>query len=150
MDISVDITAHILVPKHSKMSMEEANALLEKLNISINQLPKILKSDPAIHNLNAEVGDIILTILPPDVQEFTIKFNKIWIEKPQITEADGSRRNIYPIEARMRKLTYAAPIYLEVSAFIDGIQRESFVSQIGKIPIMLRSKYCHMIGIFPI
>ncbi|HIH15191.1 MAG: DNA-directed RNA polymerase subunit H [archaeon GW2011_AR17] len=60
MDISVDITAHILVPKHSKMSMEEANALLEKLNISINQLPKILKSDPAIHNLNAEVGDIIL------------------------------------------------------------------------------------------
>src|SRR3989338_6146492 len=28
--------------------------------------------------------------------------------------------------------------------FIDGIQRESFVSQIGKIPIMLRSKYCHL------
>lgn len=38
-----------------------------------------------------EIGDIIPTILPPDVQEFTIKFNKIWIEKPQITEADGSR-----------------------------------------------------------
>jgi DNA-directed RNA polymerase beta subunit len=91
-----------------------------------------------------EIGDIVPTILPTDVQEFTIKFNKIWIEKPQITEADGSKRNIYPIEARLRKLTYAAPVFLEVSVYIEGIQRESFVSQIGKIPIMLRSKYCHL------
>jgi DNA-directed RNA polymerase beta subunit len=91
-----------------------------------------------------EIGDIIPTILPPDVQEFKIKLNKIWIEKPQITEADGSKRNIYPIEARLRKLTYSAPIYLEVSAFIDGIQRENFISNIGRIPIMVRSKYCHL------
>ena len=60
MDSSVDITTHILVPKHSKLSMDELNALLEKLNISISQLPKILKSDPAIRNLNPEVGDVIL------------------------------------------------------------------------------------------
>tara|TARA_Y100000310_G_scaffold211540_1_gene212241 strand:+ start:451 stop:1938 length:1488 start_codon:yes stop_codon:yes gene_type:complete len=91
-----------------------------------------------------EIGDIVPTILPPDVQEFRIKLNKIWIEKPQITEADGSKRAVYPIEARLRKLTYSAPIFLEVSAYVDGIQRESFVSQIGLIPIMLRSKYCHL------
>jgi len=91
-----------------------------------------------------EIGDIIPTILPPDVQEFRIKLDKIWIEKPQITEADGSKRPIYPIEARLRKLTYAAPIFLEVSAYVDGIQRESFVAQIGKIPIMLKSKNCHL------
>ncbi len=91
-----------------------------------------------------EIGDIIPTILPADVQEFKIKLEKIWIEKPQITEADGSKRNIYPVEARLRNLTYSAPIFLEVSAYVDGIQRESFVSQIGKIPIMLKSKYCHL------
>jgi len=91
-----------------------------------------------------EIGDIIPTILPADVQEFKIKLEKIWIEKPQITEADGSKRNIYPVEARLRKLTYAAPIFLEVSAYVDGIQRESFVSEIGRIPIMLKSKYCHL------
>jgi len=90
------------------------------------------------------IGEIIPTILPPDVQEFKIKLNKIWIEKPQIIEADGSKRNIYPVEARLRKLTYAAPIYLEVSAFVDGIQRENFVSNIGRIPVMVRSKYCHL------
>jgi len=59
MDGSVEITTHILVPNHSKLTVEEAHALLEKLNISINQLPKILKSDPAIRNLNAEPGDVI-------------------------------------------------------------------------------------------
>jgi DNA-directed RNA polymerase subunit B len=91
-----------------------------------------------------EIGDIVPTILPPEVQEFRIKLDKIWIEKPMITEADGSKRPIYPIEARLRKLTYSAPIYLEVSAYVDGIQRESFVAQIGHIPIMLRSKYCHL------
>ena len=91
-----------------------------------------------------EIGDIVPTILPPDVEEFRIRLSKIWIEKPQITEADGSKRNIFPIEARLRKLTYAAPIFLEISAYVDGIQRESFVAQIGKIPIMLRSKYCHL------
>ncbi|MFH1638059.1 MAG: DNA-directed RNA polymerase subunit B'' [Candidatus Woesearchaeota archaeon] len=91
-----------------------------------------------------EVGDIIPTITPPDVEEFKIKFDNIWIEKPQMIEADGSKRDIYPAEARLRNLTYSAPMYLEVSAHIDGIQRESFTTLIGKLPIMLKSKYCHL------
>lgn len=93
-----------------------------------------------------EASDIIPTIIPHDVENFKIKLDKIWCEKPQITEADGSKRNIYPIEARLRKLTYASPVYLEVSAYIDGVQRESFVTEIGKIPIMLKSKYCNING----
>jgi len=90
------------------------------------------------------MGDIIPTIIPPDVQDFKIRFDKIWIENPQIIEADGSRREIFPVEARLRKLTYSAPIYLQVSVLIDGIQRESFTTQIGKLPIMVKSKYCNL------
>ena len=59
MDNSVDISTHILVPKHSKLSEEETTALLEKLNISVNQLPKILKSDPAIRHIAIEPGEVI-------------------------------------------------------------------------------------------
>jgi DNA-directed RNA polymerase beta subunit len=91
-----------------------------------------------------EMGEIIPSVIPQDVQEFKIKLDKIWIEKPQIIEADGSRRDVYPSEARMRKLTYSAPIYLEVSAHIDGVQVESFTSEIGKLPLMIKSKYCHL------
>ncbi len=95
----------------------------------------------------SEMGEIIPTIIPQEIQEFKIKLDKVWITKPQIVEADGSRRDIYPMEARLRKLTYAAPIFLEVSAHIDGVQRETFTTEIGKIPIMVRSKYCHLSGL---
>ncbi len=84
------------------------------------------------------------TIIPHNIEEFKIRLDKIWIKKPEIIEADGSRKDIYPIEARIRKISYSAPIYIEVSAHIDGIQRESFTTQIGSLPIMLKSNYCHL------
>ncbi len=84
------------------------------------------------------------TIIPHNIDDFKIRLDKIWVGKPEITEADGSKRDIFPIEARLRKITYSAPCYLEVSAHINGIQRESFTSLLGSIPIMLKSKYCHL------
>ena len=80
------------------------------------------------------------------MQDFRIKLEKISITKPQIIEADGSKRDIYPMEARLRKISYAAPINLEISAHIDGVQREAFTTQIGLLPVMLKSKYCHLHG----
>jgi len=94
-----------------------------------------------------EIGDIIPTITPEGVEDFKIKVDKIWVEKPQLIEADGSKRNVFPMEARLRKITYSVPIYLNVSAYVDGIQRESFTTQIGKLPLMLKSKYCHLNGL---
>jgi len=87
------------------------------------------------------------TIIPHNVDEFKIKFDKIWVEKPTITEADGSKKKIFPIEARLRKITYSAPCFIEVSAEINGVQRELFTTQIGSLPIMLKSKYCHLKGL---
>ncbi|MBL7100337.1 MAG: DNA-directed RNA polymerase subunit B'' [Nanoarchaeota archaeon] len=103
--------------------------------------------DKEIHTIVNDLGEITPTIIPPEIQDFKIKFDKITIERPQITEADGSKRDIYPSEARLRKLTYSAPIYLSVSAHIDGVQRETFTTLIGKLPIMLKSKYCHLNGL---
>ncbi len=88
--------------------------------------------------------DIEPTIIPPNVDSFKIRLDKIWVTKPEITEADGSKRNIYPVEARLRKLSYAAPVFIEVSAHINGVQRESFTTQISNLPIMLKSTYCHL------
>jgi len=49
---------HVLQPKHSKLNKKDEQALLEKLNISKTQLPKIKSSDPALAE-GAEIGDII-------------------------------------------------------------------------------------------
>lgn len=95
----------------------------------------------------AEIGDIKPTIVPHGVEDFKIRLDKVWVTKPQLVEADGAKRDIYPIEARIRNLTYSAPIYLEVSVHVDGVQRETFTTQIGRLPIMLRSKFCHLNGL---
>jgi len=89
-----------------------------------------------------ENKEIEPTIIPPNIESFKIRLDKIWIEKPSITEADGSKVPIYPIESRLRKITYAAPCFIEMSSHINGVQRENFVTQVGNIPIMLKSKYC--------
>lgn len=93
-----------------------------------------------------ENKEVIPTIIPPNVESFKIKLDKIWVTKPEITEADGSKRPIFPAEARLRKISYAAPIFIEVSAHVNDIQRESFTTQIGSLPIMLHSNYCHLKG----
>jgi len=84
------------------------------------------------------------TIIPHNIEKFKIRFGRITIGKPELTEADGSKRPIYPMEARLRKISYYAPIYLEVSSYINDVQRENFVAEIGKMPIMLKSKHCHL------
>ena len=91
-----------------------------------------------------EANEIIPTIIPSEVQDFKIKLGKLKVEKPQLVEADGSKRDVYPMEARLRKLTYSAPVNLSVSTYIDGVERETFTVTIGKIPVMLKSKYCHL------
>jgi len=103
--------------------------------------------DKELQRIIDEMGEIVPTIIPQEFENFKIKFNKIKVGKPEITEADGSKRNIYPMEARLRKLTYSAPIFMEVATYINDIQRELFTLQVGKMPIMLRSKYCHLNGL---
>ena len=49
---------HNLQPKHIKLKAEEVASLLKKFNISLAQLPKISKTDPAIPE-DCEKGDVI-------------------------------------------------------------------------------------------
>ncbi|MFH1408381.1 MAG: DNA-directed RNA polymerase subunit H [Nanoarchaeota archaeon] len=55
----VNIKKHDLIPKHVKASEREKKQILDQYQISIKELPKILKSDPALLDLNVEVGDMI-------------------------------------------------------------------------------------------
>jgi DNA-directed RNA polymerase subunit B len=87
------------------------------------------------------------TIIPHNIEKFKIRFGRISVGKPEITEADGSKRPIFPMEARLRKITYYAPLFLEVSTYINDVQRENFLAEIGKMPVMLKSKYCNLTGL---
>lgn len=49
---------HVLAPKHTKLSPEEAAKVLDKFNIALAQLPKISKKDPAIPQ-DCVTGDVV-------------------------------------------------------------------------------------------
>jgi DNA-directed RNA polymerase beta subunit len=91
--------------------------------------------------------EIIPTVIPNEINDLKIMLGKVKVGKPRITEADGSHKDVYPMEARLRKLTYSAPIELDVSTIVDGVEREAFTTEIGKVPIMVRSKHCHLHGL---
>lgn len=53
------VDKHILTPKHSKLGEREKAQLLEKYHVTSKELPKIQKTDAAIKDLDAKLGDII-------------------------------------------------------------------------------------------
>jgi len=50
---------HSLIPKHAKLGEKQKEKLLQDYKISITDLPRILKSDPAIQSLDVKPGDIV-------------------------------------------------------------------------------------------
>jgi len=78
-------------------------------------------------------------------EDFEITLGKIEVGKPQVIEADGSSSFITPTEARLRNLTYSAPIKMELTVKKDD-QVDSEVVEIGRIPVMVRSKICNTHG----
>jgi len=58
----IDVTKHVLIPKHAKLGEKEKKELLETYNITLKELPKIMKDDPAIAHLDVKPGDIIKII----------------------------------------------------------------------------------------
>ncbi len=77
--------------------------------------------------------------------DFEIKLGKIRVGKPNMIEADGSSRLVTPAEVRLRKLTYSAPIWMDMTINYAG-QVESEEVQLGRIPIMVKSKFCNLDG----
>ncbi len=55
----IDISKHKLVPKHVILNDREKKELLKKYNITLNQLPRAITSDPMVKKLDAKVGDVL-------------------------------------------------------------------------------------------
>ena len=78
-------------------------------------------------------------------EDIEIKLGKVRISKPNIIEADGSTSVITPTIARLRNLTYSAPVFVELSIKF-GEQTDSAEVEIGRIPVIVRSNACTTSG----
>jgi DNA-directed RNA polymerase subunit B len=91
-----------------------------------------------------EIVDEISEGLPKD-EEIDVKLGKIRVDKPLIHEADGSPNHITPAEARLRNLTYSAPVFIEIT-IKQGNQIESQEVEVGYIPVIVKSNACNIVG----
>jgi len=80
----------------------------------------------------------------PEIEGYKIKFGKVSIGKPAVKEADGTVRELTPMEARLRDLTYEAPLTLEFIPVKDGVEYEPEEVRIGELPIMIKSRACNL------
>lgn len=100
-------------------------------------------------------------------REVRVKFGQIFLSRPVATEPDGETSTLFPREARLRNLTYAAPMYVNVTqtewrrrprgeeeedeldpslerdgdwVLVDRVEHPKLF--LAKVPIMLRSAFC--------
>jgi len=67
----------------------------------------------------------------------------ITVGPPLVKEAVGGRPStLTPMEARLRNLTYQAPISLTLTVVENGVERAPETVHIGDLPIMVKSKAC--------
>jgi DNA-directed RNA polymerase II subunit RPB2 len=119
-----------------------------------------------LQELVDESADIILTPQTKHLDDYEydeqkryrIRFEQIYLSTPVNTELDGDTSTLFPNEARLRSLTYSAGLYIDVQkttlvykSELDAWKEEEteVVEKmwIGKIPIMLRSRYCSTQGV---
>jgi len=55
----VDVSQHELVPDHTVLDEGALGDVLEEYNIKKTDLPKIKRTDPALQDVDAGVGDVI-------------------------------------------------------------------------------------------
>lgn len=96
--------------------------------------------DNKLQKIIDEIGNIEPEV--PEIGELVIKFGKVSLGKPSIKEAEGAVREILPIEARIRDLSYTAPIYVEATTIVNKVEQEPVNVLLGDLPIMLKSKVC--------
>ncbi|MFB6095351.1 MAG: DNA-directed RNA polymerase subunit B'', partial [Halodesulfurarchaeum sp.] len=80
-----------------------------------------------------------------------VELGDVRVVTPRVREADGSEELLYPQEARLRNITYAAPVFMEMAIIKGGKEEEEHVvdqteTKIGRMPIMVGSEKCNIAG----
>ncbi len=57
--VTIDISKHVLVPKHEILTPEEVETVFSQFHVQPQHLPVIFINDPALQTLGPKMGDIV-------------------------------------------------------------------------------------------
>ncbi len=97
-----------------------------------------------IQSIVDEVGEV--EIENPEYP-YKVKLGRVRLQHPRVIEIDGSITYITPMEARLRNLTYSAPIMIECSIVEDNKIVETRAIHVGDLPVMVKSNLCVLSGL---
>jgi len=114
----------------------------------VDEMPSIILTPEAY-----EEGDEA-----PRQVKYQISFQQTYLSKPMWQETDMYDNALLPMQARLRCLTYAAPLYVDIvhtqlaydpegDEWVEESQDEHQKRRIGKIPVMLKSQTCTLSGL---
>ena len=103
--------------------------------------------------MNVQGGFMPTQAVAQHEYEVQILFENISLRKPTIFENNGAILPMMPNDARLRNLTYASPLFVDVrvkTTFINNTKQGERITRerlfpnvhLGKIPVMVGSKYC--------
>jgi len=94
-----------------------------------------------INKIVEEVGDLRVSL--PDLRH-RIQFGKVFVETPSVEEASGAQNPVYPLEARLRNITYSSPLFLEYKEYKNERLMHEGNVKIGAFPVMVKSSLCRL------
>lgn len=113
------------------------------------------------HFMNHIVPEIIyekhelFTENPRKLEKIIFRIDHVHIEKPTSREDNGSMKAIFPNEARLRRITYAASVYIcfQYSEYYRTSIQNAYILKrsvkhknklLCKIPVMVKSHFCNL------
>ena len=130
------------------------SALASATGLSTSAANALMGLGALIPGAIVEPVPVVVDFMGPKYEyEMHMTFENLTFRKPTIFENNGAIQPMMPNDARLRNLTYASPLFVDVrvkTTFIDNTcngertTRERLFPNVhmGKIPIMVGSKYC--------
>ena len=118
----------------ARQHLDSFNSFIDNtLNVIFKEVSEIT---PASRKLRRQIEKGLL----PGIPDIKITIDRVWIDEPKVREADGKITMLTPMEARIRNITYMAPLMAEMSYYENGILRKREIVKLGDIPVMVKSK----------